>query len=122
MHSINFDGSDGHQWLTPDSNGDPYKTLPPLFDLQGVSPEEVDELLGGLVGNDGGKIDQGGLAMAAYNLTRYTDLGEADREKIQQGLLRYCELDTLAMCMLVQGLKELTGGVKTLTFKYCYHV
>ena len=109
MHSMNFEGPEGHQWLTTDSNGDPYKTLPPLFDLEGISAKEVDELLGGLFDVDGGKIDQGGLAMAAYNLTRYTDLGDADRKKIQQGLLRYCELDTLAMCMLVQGLKELAG-------------
>jgi len=106
MKSLNFDD---HQWLTPDSDGNPYKTLPSLFEIDGLTADEVDDMMAGLMDDNGGTIDQGGLAMAAYNLTRYSELQDADRQRIKDGLLRYCELDTLAMCMLAQGLRELGG-------------
>lgn len=109
MQSLNFTDPSGHQWLTNESNGDPYKTLPPLFGSIGLHDEGIDEMVSGLFGTNGDTIDQGGLAMAAYNLTRYESLGDYEREQLRNGLLRYCELDTLAMCMLVKGLQELAG-------------
>jgi hypothetical protein len=60
-------------------------------------------------GDAGGAINQGGLAMTAYNYTQFSDLSDQERRSIEQALLRYCELDTLAMVMLVQGLMELRG-------------
>lgn len=56
---------------------------------------------------DEGSINQGGLAMTAYNYTQFNCLSAAERLSIEQALLRYCELDTLAMVMLVQGLMYL---------------
>ena len=110
MPSLNIDTPEGHVWLQAGSDGNPYKTLPPLIDLAGVSSEDVDEILAGLMGSEGdGRLDQGGLAMAAYHLTRYTDVGDDARATLKQSLLRYCELDTLAMCMLADGLRELGG-------------
>ena len=47
--------------------------------------------------------------MTAYNYTQFKDLSPFERKSIEQALLRYCELDTLAMVMLVQGLMELRG-------------
>jgi hypothetical protein len=108
MHSLNFDNQGGHIWLTNEAGGDPYKTLPPLFDGLDIDSQDLDELITGFLDNDEGKIDQGGLAMAAYNLTRYTDLSDEARVLLRNSLLRYCELDTLAMCMLAQGLLELS--------------
>jgi len=58
---------------------------------------------------EAGLINQGGLAMMAYNFTQYACLNDLDRKAIEAALLRYCELDTLAMVMLVQGLMELRG-------------
>lgn len=110
MPSLNFDAPEGHVWLQAGSDGNPYKTLPPLIDLAGVEAEDVDEILAGLMGSEGdGRLDQGGLAMAAYHLTRYTDVGDDARATLKQSLLRYCELDTLAMCMLAEGLREMGG-------------
>jgi hypothetical protein len=106
MTSLNFDN---HVWLTPDSEGNPYQTLPSLFEIDGLTADEVDDMMVGLMDDKGGTIDQGGLAMAAYNLTRYSDLKDEDRQRIKDSLFRYCELDTLAMCMLAQGLRELGG-------------
>lgn len=108
MPSLNIDAPEGHVWLQAGSDGNPYKTLPPLIDLAGVSAEDIDEMLAGLVGSEGdGRLDQGGLAMAAYHLTRYTNVCDDARATLKQSLLRYCELDTLAMCMLAEGLREI---------------
>ena len=46
--------------------------------------------------------------MVAYGKTQYTDMSENEREAIKQSLLKYCELDTLAMVMLFEHLRELT--------------
>jgi hypothetical protein len=38
---------------------------------------------------------------------QYEEMGEEERAQITAALLRYCELDTLAMVMLVQGWQDL---------------
>ena len=58
---------------------------------------------------DDGVINQGGLAMTAYNYTQFNSLSASERKSIAEALLRYCELDTLAMVILVQGLFALQG-------------
>jgi len=110
ISSLNFNESIGHIWLDPAKGNNPYKTLPAIF------PEgaEINEVLSRLAGGDdfeegGGAIDQGGLAMTAYNYTQFTCLKIEERKLIESALLRYCELDTLAMVMLVQGVMELRG-------------
>ena len=40
--------------------------------------------------------------MAAYARLQFEAIAPKEREAIQQALLRYCELDTLAMVMAVQ--------------------
>ncbi|PUE12476.1 hypothetical protein B9Z33_02795 [Limnohabitans sp. T6-20] len=106
IESLNFKGSQGHVWLQTEKGNDPYKTLPGIF-----SPEhgDLNEMLLRLAGDedDEGAINQGGLAMTAYNYTQFNGLSAAERQSIEQALLRYCELDTLAMVMLVQGLMSL---------------
>ena len=103
MHSLNFDEK---IWLPEGANCNPYNALPPILDNlpEGFDESSIDELLMSLV-DDQGKIDQGGLAMAAYNYSRYHDLPKEDRIALRDSLLKYCELDTLAMCMLVEGFK-----------------
>jgi hypothetical protein len=69
---------------------DPYKLL--LTKLEGdVSDDE----------NEG--INQGGAASYAYLRLQFEDIQPVERLAIQQALLRYCELDTLAMVMIFQG-------------------
>jgi len=108
IKSLNFDV---HRWLDSRKENDPYKTLPAIF---GKEYGELNEMLLRLAGNDGdddegGAINQGGLAMTAYNYTQFSCLNDKERKAIEEALLRYCELDTLAMVMLVQGLMELRG-------------
>ena len=113
IDSLNFKEPQGHIWLRPDMGNDPYKTLPKVF---GGKNDALDSMLARLAGDEelegeyeGGAINQGGLAMTAYNYTQFADLSQADRKEIEDALYRYCELDTLAMVILVQGLMELRG-------------
>ncbi|MGV1045397.1 DUF2779 domain-containing protein [Limnohabitans sp.] len=108
IQSLNFNIPEGHIWLQADKGNDPYKTLPGIF---GPSHGQLDAMLSRLAGDDDddGAINQGGLAMTAYNYTQFACLEDRERQSIERALLRYCELDTLAMVMLVQGLMELRG-------------
>lgn len=109
IESLNFGGSDGHVWLQTEKGNDPYKTLPAIF---GTEHAKLNEMLARLAGDDDedGVINQGGLAMTAYNYTQFNSISDSERRSIEQALLRYCELDTLAMVMLVQGLFALQEG------------
>lgn len=75
---------------------DPYKLLPPVF--EDVSTAETDAAEEGLAD----ELREGGAAMAAYARLQFEDLPMAQRTAIKSALLRYCELDTLAMVMAVQ--------------------
>ena len=52
------------------------------------------------------EIHDGGAALAAFSRLQFEDLTNSDRDKIKDALLRYCELDTFAMVMIVEGWKE----------------
>ena len=51
------------------------------------------------------KINNGGMALIAYARLQFEDLPAVERKKLREALLRYCELDTLAMVMLYEGLR-----------------
>lgn len=106
IESLNFAGSQGHVWIQEEKGNDPYKTLPGIF---GPEHTHLNAMLMRLAGDgdEEGVINQGGLAMTAYNFTQFNNINDAERSSIAQALLRYCELDTLAMVMLVEGLFEL---------------
>jgi hypothetical protein len=76
---------------------DPYKLLPPLF--QDI---ESSESIAGLEDD----IREGGAAMTAYARLQFEDLPPQRRKEIEAGLLRYCELDTLAMVMIFEAWRE----------------
>ena len=109
IQSLNFHSAQGHVWLQADKGNDPYKTLPGIF---GSEHSDLNEMLLRLAGDDEdeGAINQGGLAMTAYNYTQFNCLSETERLSIEQALLRYCELDTLAMVIMVQGLMYLRAN------------
>jgi hypothetical protein len=45
-------------------------------------------------------LDNGGAAMVAYAYLQFADMTDVERELYRQALLRYCELDTMAMVMI----------------------
>jgi hypothetical protein len=51
-------------------------------------------------------ISEGGAAAMAFARLQFEDLGPDVRAAIKAALLRYCELDTLAMVMIVEAWRE----------------
>lgn len=96
LSSLNF--SDQHIWINADQDN-PYKALPPIYaEMPAIMQLEDDPEMS--------DIQDGGAAMMAYALLMYTDISAHQRQSIEAALLRYCELDTLAMVMLYEVLKE----------------
>lgn len=103
--SANFGGSP-MAWVQWDGERvrDPYSLLPPIFSdydektLEAITPES--------------EIGSGGAAMVAYGRMQFTEMSETERHRIVSALLRYCELDTLAMVFLFEHWMELLGRLK----------
>ena len=90
-------------WWMPNAEGkpqDPYSFLKSYGeDLIGqtIHPnEDPDDLV----------VTEGGAATTAYARLQFETLNPDTRKKINAALLRYCELDTLAMVMIVQGWRD----------------
>ena len=81
----------------------PYKMLPGLFEEW--SDEEIEKTLSDMDG-----IAEGGAALTAYSKLQFMDMPEAERTEISKALLKYCELDTLAMVMVYEHFVELVEG------------
>ena len=95
ISSLNFD--EPQIWIQKDMDGEivsPYKLLPPLF--KDIPMSEIENF----ISND--NIAGGGAALMAFAKMQFTDISEKERELVKQGLLRYCELDTLAMVIIYQ--------------------
>ncbi len=91
--SLNYED---HVWIREDKNWDPYKTLDPVFG--GFDRDSLDNLV-----KDFDAVADGGAALTAYNYLQFSEVPTEQRQAIADALLRYCELDTLAMVMLVEG-------------------
>ena len=86
--SLNF--SSNHVWIQ-DGNLVPYSSLPiPNF-------SQITNPVG-----DINKLNNGGAALTAYAKIQYLDMSLEEREIIKESLLKYCELDTLAMVMIYE--------------------
>ncbi len=74
---------------------DPYDRLKAM--ARDMLPEGVD-----VVAGDDSIIAEGGAAATAYARLQFEQMDAQTRELIESALLRYCELDTLAMAMIVE--------------------
>lgn len=83
---------------------DPYKLLPPIF--SDLDLEEMDALV------MEGSIADGGAAMTAYSRMQFTEMSEAECERVTKALLKYCELDTFAMVMIYEYWKDCLDSQK----------
>ena len=104
LTSLNFD--DNYKFLTIDKGTpvNPYKLLPPLFD--GISNEELENAIDS-ASDEVRQIADGGAALFAYAHLQNPQITELERSETRAALLRYCELDTLAMVMIYEHFKEL---------------
>ena len=86
-----------HSWLNNNSN-DPYQSLPPIFqNIKKNSPSEISTF---------NNLDDGGAAMTAYGFLQFSNTNDDLRKKIEDALLRYCELDTMAMVIIFEHFLE----------------
>jgi len=79
----------------------PYDQLPPVF--ENWNEEDIENTL-----SDIENIANGGAALTAYARLQYTDMTDSERKELEKSLLKYCELDTLAMVMLYEHFVEIT--------------
>ncbi len=98
ISSLNFTN---HTWVRFDEDDqlvNPYRSLPKVFagEDHAAKAEGFDSLL-----------KDGAGAMTAYARLQFEEIDDDVRDAVNQALLRYCELDTLAMVMLIEGLKDL---------------
>jgi len=99
ISSLNFENQ---TWLKVEDGkvSNPYDLLPKATeDLAGRDLEFL---------SDGSQLKDGGAAMTAYAWLQYVEMADEERDAIRGALLKYCELDTLAMVMLYEGLKDLS--------------
>ena len=83
-------------WIKYEDNivTDPYKLLPKM--LEDVSDRDYI-----LLNND--QLKDEGTAMIAYAMLQFTEMSDYERMEIKNALLKYCELDTLAMIIIYEG-------------------
>ncbi|MEO0036997.1 MAG: hypothetical protein RIQ59_208 [Bacteroidota bacterium] len=100
VSSKNFKGT--HIWLSIQNNEviNPYKMLPSLY--EDWEKEEIEGMISEIE-----NIADGGSALTAYAKLQYENMSDLERTEITNALLKYCELDTLAMVMIYEHLKEL---------------
>jgi hypothetical protein len=82
------------QWYQQDERGnaiDPYKILAGNLLRGSGADDEMSSVTHG-----------GGAAAAFHELEKKTNMSEQELRYIEKSLLRYCELDTLSMTMIVQ--------------------
>ena len=89
------------QWIQFDEGKviDPYKLLPKMF--QDVSEKDM------LLLSQDDELHEGGAAMTAYARMQFEEMSDYEKDEIRKALLKYCELDTMAMVMLYEGWKDL---------------
>ena len=80
---------------------DPYHRLPKLF--EDGCPPDVDLM------TPDNELRDGGAALSAYGRMQFMEMSEYERECLIGALLRYCELDTMAMVMIYEGWREMVG-------------
>ncbi len=78
---------------------DPYKLLPMMFN-------DISEKDHSIISRDD-TVNNGGAALAAYGRMQFEEMSEYEREEIKSALLKYCELDTMAMVMIYEGWTDL---------------
>ena len=99
LTSLNYDSDCIWVKMNHHKVENPYKLLPPIFDNVASNQKKINTISG--IKN----ISDGGAALTAYSKLQFVDMSLEERTSIKKSLLRYCELDTLAMVMIYEHLK-----------------
>jgi hypothetical protein len=84
------------QWIKLENDKviNPYVQLPHVFHGVNIKDEELI--------TKAEKLKDGGAAMTAYARMQFCEMSPSEREALKNALLRYCELDTMAMVMIME--------------------
>ena len=98
ISSLNFKD---RQWLEIKDGvvSDPYERLPKMF--QDMPEKNINLSI------EDDSLSDGGAALMAYGKMQFSEISEYKRKELIQALLKYCELDTLAMVMIFEGWREM---------------
>ena len=77
----------------------PYKMLPKMF--QDVSDKDMELL------SEENELSDGGAALTAYGRMQFSEITEYEKRELEFALLKYCELDTLAMVMIYEAWRDM---------------
>ncbi len=88
--------------LENDRVTNPYELLPKLF--QDVTDKDLVLL------SNSDELNEGRAATMAYKRMQFSEMTEYEREEITRALLKYCELDILAMVMIYEGWKSIISS------------
>ncbi len=77
----------------------PYKMLPKMF--QDVSDKDMELL------SEENELSDGGAALTAYGRMQFSEITEYEKRELESALLKYCELDTLAMVMIYEAWRDM---------------
>ncbi len=96
--SLNFHD---HRWIETEDGVmvDPYALLPPLTECL---KDAVETPI-----SHAERIADGGAAMTAYGSLQYLQMDDVERDALNKALLAYCELDTLAMVMVIEAWRDM---------------
>lgn len=85
-------------WIQNDEDGgikDPYKLLPKIF--EDIDDEDEKKLL-----SESDELRNGAAAMTAYARMQFSHMSIREKDAITKALLKYCELDTFAMVLILE--------------------
>lgn len=106
IKSLNFASPNGIAWIDIGPGGsvsDPYAKLKQV--ARDLLPDSLCDTFEG----EASVIAEGGAAATAYARLQFEEMDEQARQRVESALLRYCELDTLAMVMVVQAWRAYCG-------------
>ena len=101
IKSLNFNNK---KWVEFDQNRhvmDPYKNLP---DLEYIMPEGLSNIENMSLDSN---IKDGGAAMTAWAYMQFEGVSNTEKIQICNALKRYCELDTMAMVIIIEAWKDM---------------
>jgi hypothetical protein len=101
VKSLNFDN---HIWVELKEDGkviDPYKSLKTLDELLPMGMQIMDRMF------SNNMVGDGGAAMTSWAFMQFAEMKEEERNNIGEALKMYCELDTMAMVMIMEAWRDM---------------
>lgn len=98
IKSLNFENWKWIEWKEGKII-DPYKRLPKMF--QDVSDKNMNLI------SEEDELSNGGAALTAYGRMQFSEISEYEKKELENALLKYCELDTLAMVMIYEAWRDM---------------